>query len=323
MKKLVSACLCAILLYSCAVSAFAADSEKSLFDFSDSEASTDIQVVSGKPHTAGEINLSPDTAVPLKPVAEVQEAESVLSELLSGLTAEITEEGEIEIRLRVKPENLGAFLSGLMEELSNLKNNGDTAEVILDPEVSPINVYFEALEDRNKDIIGWLFCPNTMINYPIVQAEDNMYYLHRDIDGNYSSYGTLFVDCTCKEKFHAENCVIYGHHMADGKMFANLINYRSQMYFDEHPVMYLNTPEMNYRIELFSGYVTSMESNTFQMNFNSKEEKQNWLDGICNLSEFSSDVNVTSDDMIITLSTCTYDYDDARFVVHGKLVPIH
>jgi len=195
--------------------------------------------------------------------------------------------------------------------------------VVLDPEVSPIEVDFNSLKQRNADIVGWLYCPNTVINYPVVQTDDNMFYLHRDIDGNYSSYGTLFVECMNQKGFKDDNNIIYGHHMNDGKMLAKLVDYSHQSYYDEHPVMYLNTPEMNYRIELFAGFVTSMDSDIYTLTFASEKENQEWLDLAIGQSKFRSNVDVKVGDKILTLSTCTYDYDDARFVVMGKMVPIH
>ena len=195
--------------------------------------------------------------------------------------------------------------------------------IVLDDEVSPINVDFTALQERNSEVVGWLYCPDTYINYPVTQTEDNMYYLHRDIDGNYSSYGTLFVECLCQPNFNNTNTIIYGHHMNDGKMFAKLVDYAKQEYYDQHPVLYLNTPDMNYRIELFSGFITDMNSDTYSISFTTTEENQEWLDKVISQSTFESSVAVKPGDKILTLSTCTYEYDDARFVVLGKMVPIH
>lgn len=193
----------------------------------------------------------------------------------------------------------------------------------IDPETSPIDVDFASLQQRNKEIVGWLYCPNTYINYPVCQTEDNMFYLHKDIDGNYSSYGTLFVECLCQPNFNNTNTIIYGHHMNDGKMFAKLVDYAKQEYYNQHPVLYLNTPDANYRIELFTGYITDMNSDTYAISFTSTEDNQAWLDKIVAKSTFESAVAVKPGDKIITLSTCTYEYDDARFVVQGKLVRIH
>ena len=198
-----------------------------------------------------------------------------------------------------------------------------TEEIVLDDEVSPIQVDFAALQARNPDVTGWIYCPDTPINYVVVQTDDNMFYLHKDIDGNYSSYGTLFVECLNQKNFSDTNNIIYGHHMNDGKMFAKLVNYAKQDYYNQHPVFYLNTPDMNYRVELFAGYVTDMNSDTYKISFATAEENQAWLDSVISQSAFESAVGVKPGDKILTLSTCTYEYDDARFVVLGKMIPIH
>jgi sortase B len=88
-------------------------------------------------------------------------------------------------------------------------------------------------------------------------------------------------------------------------------------------VFYLNTPDMNYRVELFAGYVTDMNSDTYSISFASAEDNQKWLDSVTSQSAFESAVAVKPGDKILTLSTCTYEYDDARFVVLGKMIPIH
>lgn len=198
-----------------------------------------------------------------------------------------------------------------------------TNEIQLDDEVCPIEIDFAALSQRNSDIVGWLYCPDTVINYPVTQYDDNMYYLHKDIDGNYSSYGTLFVECLCQKDTGSTNTIIYGHHMNDGKMFAKLVDYSYQNYYDEHPVFYYLTPTRNYRVELFTGYVTSMTSDTYSISFDNIDANRAWLDSVKSQSRFQANVDVQPGDKILTLSTCTYDYDDARFVVLGKLVPIH
>ena len=193
----------------------------------------------------------------------------------------------------------------------------------LDPEVCPIEVDFEALKSQCEDIVGWIYCPDTVINYPVVQCDDNFYYLHRLINGNYNSSGSIFVECLCPKNFAAENTIIYGHHMNDGTMFASLVNYTYQDYYDQHPVLYLITPERNYRVEIFSGYVTEATSDTYRISFEDEDDYQIYLNTVKDQSKFKSDVEVTSSSKILTMSTCTYDYDDARFVVQGKLVPIH
>ena len=196
-------------------------------------------------------------------------------------------------------------------------------EEILDPEVCPIEVDFDALKTQCEDIVGWIYCPDTVINYPIVQCDDNFYYLHRLINGNYNSSGSIFVECLCPKNFAAENTIIYGHHMNDGTMFAKLVEYTYQEYYDKHPTFYLLTPTRNYRVELFAGYVTEATSDTYQISFEDEDDYQIYLNSMIGQSKFKSNVEVSPKDRILTMSTCTYDYDDARFVVQGRLVPIH
>lgn len=198
-------------------------------------------------------------------------------------------------------------------------------EIVLDPEVCPIEVDFDALREQCPDIVGWIYCPDTVINYPIVQYDDNAYYLHRLINGSYNSSGTLFLDCLNIPTWGCNNNIVYGHHMNDGTMFAKLVDYSKQEYYDAHPKMYILTPKYNYRLELFTGYVTKLDSDTYAITFKDEEANQQWLDACKAESKFVplADYDVKVGDTICTLSTCTYDYDDARFVVQGKLVPIH
>lgn len=198
-------------------------------------------------------------------------------------------------------------------------------EIVLDPEISPVNVDFKQLQADYPDIVAWLYCPETAINYPVCQYDDNAYYLNRLPNGQYNSGGTLFVDCLNQKNFADPNTIIYGHHMNDGSMFAKLVDYAYQDYYDKHPVMYLNTPKYNYRIELFAGYVTSADAldTTYRISFTDDNEYNNVIDQIIAQSKFTSDVKPEPGDKILTLSTCTYEYDNARFVVQGKMVPIH
>ena len=108
--------------------------------------------------------------------------------------------------------------------------------------------------------------------------------------------------------------------MASGKMFASLIKYKDQDYYEEHPIIYLATEEGTYKIELFSGYVTESGSPAYTMNFGTAKEKTEWLKKISNKSDFTANaMTISTTDRIITLSTCAYDFQNARYVVHGKL----
>lgn len=210
--------------------------------------------------------------------------------------------------------------NGLADQVISAENPGSASES--GQEVSPVNVDFGPLLAQSEDVVGWIYGPDTPINYPIVRAEDNDYYLHRYLDGSYNGGGIPFMDCQCPKDFSGANSIVYGHHMNDGSMFASLSNYREDGYYQAHPVLYLNTPTQNYRIDVFSGYVTDADSDTYTLGFSDSDAYLSYLDSMRTQSDFSADVEIAPEDRIITLSTCSYEYWDARYVVQGKLVPI-
>ena len=196
--------------------------------------------------------------------------------------------------------------------------NGETIVV----EYPPVEYDFKALKEVNSEIIGWIYSEDTVINYPLLQADNNQKYMYTLYNGDNNANGSLFADYICEPDFSSYNTVIYGHNMNDGSMFCSLINYGKQEYYDEHPIMYLLTPDQDYKVEIFSGYVTSYDSSAYTMSFKDELEFKQYLGNVKTQSKFDCDVNLDDCTNIITLSTCSYDFVDARFVVHGKLVPI-
>ncbi len=189
-------------------------------------------------------------------------------------------------------------------------------------ETSPIVVDFKSLCARCKDVIGWIYSPDTIINYPVVIGEDNAEYLHKGIDGSYIYAGTIFADFSCSSTFSDANTILYGHNMNDGSMFAKIMSYRTQEYYDAHPVMYLNTPSQNYRVDIFTAYTTPDNSDTYTFRFTDEKSYQAYLTEVAAKSDIRTRVTPDTAHRIITLSTCAYDYENARYVVQGVLVPI-
>ena len=182
----------------------------------------------------------------------------------------------------------------------------------------PISVSFEELLTDCSDVVGWLYCEDTPINYPVVQGEDNEYYLRRLMNGKYNSSGTIFMDYRNQPDFSDGNTILYGHNMNNDSMFGILPEYLDQVFYEEHPVMYLLTPEENYEIELISGYVTPADSDTYSFP-ETQEEQDALLKKAYTSSSFASSVKVLEGERLITLSTCVYDYDNARYVLVGVL----
>lgn len=189
-------------------------------------------------------------------------------------------------------------------------------------EVAPIQVDFDALLVDAPDTVGWLYTMDGEVNLPVVQGEDNQYYLRRLPNGDYSFGGSLFLDYLASGDFSDSISFIYGHNMRNGSMLQPITAYQKQSYYDAYPVIYLLTPEQNYKLEVFSGYVTDVESEAYTFHFASDEEKEGYIQMLQNMSDFVSPVEVTAEDEILCLSTCTYEYEDARYVVFSKLTPI-
>ena len=194
-------------------------------------------------------------------------------------------------------------------------NNDNTQE---NEDILPISVDFSVLKQENEDIVGWLYLENSPINYPVVQSNDNDYYLRRLVNGEYNIAGSLFMDYRNDSNLEDNNTIIYGHNMKNNTMFGSLQEYKNQNYYDNHKVMYYFTPEKNYIIELFTGYTISVESDIYDLSIIDSSK----LEELISKSDFESNTKVTEEDKIITLSTCAYEYDGARYVVMGVLKEI-
>jgi sortase B len=185
-------------------------------------------------------------------------------------------------------------------------------------DVPNLTVDFSALKTINADSIGWLYCPNTVIDYPIMAADDYTYYLSHLPDGTYNINGSLFLDYGCEPDFSDQVSVIYGHSMKSGKMFGTLMRYKNQSYFDEHPYMYLYTETQNYRVALVYGAVVSASQW-------SKEGYAQDADGLLKYAKahttFSSTEECSENQRLLVLSTCSYEYSGARYFVIGVLQP--
>lgn len=218
----------------------------------------------------------------------------------------------------------GLRLYGYYSETKNGQTSVDElkdAAISEGGEAAPISADFDELQSKNPDIIAWLYSEGTPINYPVVQADDNSYYLRRLTDGSYNSNGTLFLDYRCPPDFSGFNSVIYGHRMKSKAMFGTLPQYAEQEYFDEHPVMYLLTPEADYRVELIAGFMTYADSEVYDP-MESESERREFLDNAVKNSLFKSNVSCSLEDKYVCLSTCSYDYENARLMLVGKLVKL-
>jgi len=190
----------------------------------------------------------------------------------------------------------------------------------IDPQadIPHLGIDFEALETINRDAVAWLYCPDTVIDYPVMRADDYCYYLDHLPDGTKNANGSLFLDYNCAPDFSDRLSVVYGHNMKSNRMFGSLMGYKDQSYYEAHPFMYLYTESGNYRIELLYGCVIGAgqwRDRAFMYEVNIRA----FLTYAAYNTTFYNDTVYMEGDRIIALSTCSYEFDDARYVVAGIL----
>jgi len=195
---------------------------------------------------------------------------------------------------------------------TNPSESGETTPAYVGPAID-----FDELKKINDDCVAWIYIEDTDINYPIVQGSDNSYYLKHLIDGKWNSSGSIFMDSRVSADISDRHSIIYGHHMKNGTMFSGLTKYKEQEYFDEHPEGWLITPEGTYRIEFFAGYVANVKSVAWDLEFESDADFETWIKEAQKQSWFTSPFSPAVTDRILTLSTCSYEFDNARYVLHG------
>ena len=184
------------------------------------------------------------------------------------------------------------------------------------------SIDFAALRAINPDTAAWLYCPDTVIDYPVMRALDYNSYLRRLPDGTFNANGALFIDYNCSPDFSDKLTVIYGHNMRSGRMFGSLVNYKKQSYFEQNPCMFLYTESCDYRIDLVYGCVIGARE-WRERAFMYENNADALMTYAAYNTTFASEAQYTPEDMIIVLSTCSYEFDDARYVVIGLLRSPH
>ena len=181
-------------------------------------------------------------------------------------------------------------------------------------------INFTELQEEYNASIGWVRIEGTRIDYPVAQWTNNSYYLNHLLDGTRNNNGTIFMDYRNNTDLSDRNTFLYGHHMKNGSMFGSLVQYKKQAYYEEHPIVEYITPEKTWRAEIFSAQIVDAASEVFTISYNNDEEFAAYLSEMQKASLIDTDVIVTAQDRILTLMTCTYEYNNARFVVQAKLV---
>lgn len=177
----------------------------------------------------------------------------------------------------------------------------------------------EALREVNTEVLGWIWIPGTNVDYPVMDGDDNDYYLEHTWDRQPSTAGSI-----CLEKLNSSdlsdfNTLFYGHRMNNGSMFGSLKYYNDMDYFSEHPYVYVLDDNGVHRYEIFSAYTAPVDGSTFIYGFRSEESMQAFLDYCVEKSVIDTGIVPTLDDRILTLVTCTGRGYEARWVVQTRL----
>lgn len=184
---------------------------------------------------------------------------------------------------------------------------------------------YASLYEENHDLAGWLTIDGMVIDYPVMQCEDDEYYLHHDFYGNDSKYGCLYVRGMADIHTPGTNFVIYGHNMKDGAMFGDLDLYKEERFYREHPTISFDTlyEERSYEIvAVFLSQVYGPEEDVFKYyqfyQADTQEEFDYFYDNIKELSLYDTGVTAEFGDTFLTLSTCAYHVQDGRLAVVAK-----
>ena len=179
------------------------------------------------------------------------------------------------------------------------------------------NPTLKDLKKLNPDVKAWIQVPKTNIDYPVVQGQDDMEYINKNVYGEFELSGAIFLSCLNKDDFSDPYNLVYGHNMKNGSMFAGLKNYSDQSYAEAHPYIYVDLSDGSHCYEIFSAHEADATDITYTIGYRANDTYASFLDSLKTASLYDTGVEVTKDDSVISLSTCTKS-GEKRFVVHAK-----
>lgn len=192
---------------------------------------------------------------------------------------------------------------------------------------SPLKKRFQELAFINDDIKGWIKIDHTVIDYPVLQSDDPTFYLEHNYKKESSRYGSIFIDSKCKDGTESKNIILHGHHMKDGQMFANILKFSDVEFCKICPTITFESPghdENTWKIfSIFKTNTIPSQGKIFNYLVISFGDSKSFLNHIYNLkirSLVDTGVDINADDQIITLSTCSYEFDDFRTVLVARRV---
>lgn len=187
-------------------------------------------------------------------------------------------------------------------------------EEVREPYVAPVD--FETLAQINPDVIGWIRIPDTGVDYPVVWTDNNETYLSKSFEGEASRAGAIYLDFESEPDFSGRHNIIYGHHMRDGSMFAEIVNYKDEEYLKAHPDIYIYTPDREIHLKVMAALYTDASGIRRKTKFADDESFQAYVDQMtegCLFRQLPEEPVET----LYSLVTCSYEFDDARTILYA------
>ena len=210
------------------------------------------------------------------------------------------------------------------EESVQQPETPETAWVVAPVENDPVmdemaQINLAALREANLDVVGWIRIPDTKIDYPLMQGEDNDFYLKHTWDKQPNSVGSIFLEHLNSSDLTDYNTIVYGHNMKNGLMFGDLPDFSIQKHWQTHPYVYLLTDAGVYRYEIFAFYLAEVDSLTYSMNPAQDITKTDFLNLAMEKNRIQTGIEPALTDRILTLSTCSGGSYANRYVVQARL----
>lgn len=196
----------------------------------------------------------------------------------------------------------------------------------IDNETTERMLQVQELQKENPDIVGWIEIVGTKINYPVLQGEDNSYYMTHNYKKEEAKDGSIFLDKDYDWNLPSSNLLMYGHNMGDGEMFQDLLKYESEDYYKEHPTIRFTTANDDSEYEIISAFKSRVyyksEKNVFRyyffINAENEEEYNDFVNNAKKASLYDTGKTAEYGDQLMTLSTCSYHTEDGRFAVVAR-----
>lgn len=204
----------------------------------------------------------------------------------------------------------------------------ESIQVVPTETESKRQLQLKELQKENEDIVAWLEIEDTNISYPVVQGQNNEYYMTHDYNKNYSEDGALFLDKDYSFQVPYTNLLIYGHNNQNGKMFSGLEKFKKEDYYNEHQIIRFTTAEEDVEYEIIATFYSRVyythETNVFRyyyfLNAENEQQFNEYVGNAKKASVYDTGKTAKYGDQLLTLSTCSYHTEDGRFVVVAKKV---